>query len=88
MTITIRLFALGRELVGANTLEYSFAEDGDSGSGSPVTVADVLQRLQKEHTALARLPSFLVAVNSEYAERTRPLCDGDELAIIPPVSGG
>ena len=33
-------------------------------------------------------PGLLYAVNKEYAERDRPLADGDEVAVIPPVSGG
>jgi molybdopterin synthase catalytic subunit/molybdopterin converting factor small subunit len=33
-------------------------------------------------------PGLLYAVNREYAERDRPLADGDEVALIPPVSGG
>ena len=33
-------------------------------------------------------PGLLLAVNREYADRDRPLADGDEVALIPPVSGG
>ena len=33
-------------------------------------------------------PGLLYAVNQEYAERDRPLAEGDEVALIPPVSGG
>lgn len=32
--------------------------------------------------------SFMFSVNADWAERSRPLRDGDELAVIPPVSGG
>ena len=50
-------------------------------AGEPVRFAD--------YPALARsVPNLMVAVNSEYAERTAALNDGDEVALIPPVSGG
>ncbi len=81
MTITLRFFALGRELVGASELRYVFDHP-------TVTVSDVVQRLKSEYAVLEQLPSFLVAVNSEYGMNDTALYDGDELAIIPPVSGG
>jgi molybdopterin converting factor subunit 1 len=34
------------------------------------------------------LPNMLIAVNKEYADRRRPLADGDEVAFFPPVTGG
>jgi molybdopterin converting factor subunit 1 len=80
MTITIKFFALGRELVGTNALTLDLPEK--------TSVHDALERLQTEHPKLAQLPSFLVALNTEYAERSATLTNGDELAIIPPVSGG
>ncbi len=80
MTIIIKFFALGRELVGANELHVDLPEKA--------SVHDALERLQTEHPKLAQLPSFLVALNAEYAERNATLKNGDELAIIPPVSGG
>jgi molybdopterin converting factor small subunit len=88
MTVTIRFFALGRELVGATTLEYSFSSTNDVANCNNTTVADVLAMIHNDHATFARLPSFLVAVNGDYAERTRILHNGDEVAIIPPVSGG
>jgi len=33
-------------------------------------------------------PNTLVAINKEYAERRKPLADGDEVAFFPPVTGG
>jgi molybdopterin converting factor subunit 1 len=80
MTITVRLFALGRELVGRAELALVLA--------AGATANDVVQHLQAEYPAFERLPSFVLAVNNDYAERDEPLHDGDEVAIIPPVSGG
>ena len=53
------------------------------------TVADALATLGQRHPAVAKLGDRLaVAVNHAYASPNRPLSDGDELALIPPVSGG
>jgi len=51
--------------------------------------ADVAwDRLVAAHPALGKLPPCALAVNRSYAERDTPLADGDELALLPPVSGG
>ena len=74
MRVTVRLFAGLRELAGRSSLEL---EDVAS-------VADVWSRLE-----LGDEPAgLLYAVNREYAPREQPLADGDEVALIPPVSGG
>jgi len=71
--VTVRLFAGLRERAGWSRREIDAA-----------TVADVWAALElgDEPTGL------LYAVNKEYAERDRPLATGDEVALIPPVSGG
>jgi molybdopterin synthase catalytic subunit len=73
VTVTVRLFAGLRERAGWGEREI------DAGS-----VADVWPALElgDEPTGL------LYAVNQEYADRDRALADGDEVAVIPPVSGG
>jgi MoaE-MoaD fusion protein len=80
MRLTVRLFAGLRERVGAPTLDLDVPEAG--------TVADVLGAL--DATPLAGLPerSFIVAVNREYADPGVAVRAGDEVALIPPVSGG
>lgn len=50
------------------------------------TVADLIGRLREEGVELPESPS--VAVNRSYADPTRPLVEGDEVALIPPVAGG
>jgi MoaE-MoaD fusion protein len=74
MRVTVRLFAGLRERAGQSRLELE-----DVGS-----VADVWPRL-----GLGDEPGgLLYAVNRSYVEREHELADGDEVALIPPVSGG
>ena len=73
MPVTVRLFAGLRERAGWSRREVDAA-----------TVADVWRALE-----LGDEPAgLLYAVNKEYATPDRPLADGDEVALIPPVSGG
>jgi molybdopterin converting factor subunit 1 len=79
--ITVRLFARLRELVGASELQ----RDAPGGA----TVATVWDAIAREHPAIAPYTgSISCAVNAEYARMTTPLGDGDEVAFLPPVSGG
>jgi molybdopterin converting factor subunit 1 len=80
MTVQIRFFALGRELIGRSELVYTL-EDGAS-------LQTLMHKLKADHPAIEGLPSFLLAVNSDYADESHLLSDGDEIALIPPVSGG
>lgn len=79
MKIHLRCFASVRELLGAAELELELAE------GS--TVRDLRATLTERAADLGRLP-FTVAVNRQYADDTRLLAEGDEVALIPPISGG
>jgi molybdopterin synthase catalytic subunit/molybdopterin converting factor small subunit len=76
LRITVRLFAGLRERAGAGERELELPEGA--------MLDDVWGSLD-----LGDEPSgLLYAVNKEYAARDRPLADGDEVALIPPVSGG
>jgi molybdopterin converting factor subunit 1 len=81
MSVTVRLFARLREIAGADELSRTVAR--------PATVADVWQALTSEWPALAPYAASLsCAVNAQYARMTTPVGDGDEVAFLPPVSGG
>jgi molybdopterin converting factor subunit 1 len=81
MRVTVRLFARLRELAGAGELQREVAENA--------TVATVWEALTRDHPALAPYAASLsCAVNAEYSRMTARVRDGDEVAFLPPVSGG
>jgi molybdopterin synthase catalytic subunit len=82
-TITVRVlyFAIMRDLLGkeSETLEVP----------PGTTAADMYTLATQARPELARLErSVMVMVNEAYADKSVALCDGDEVAFIPPVSGG
>jgi len=80
MNVRVVLFAKPRELVGQPNIDLSLP--------AGATAADAWGQLSTRYD-LGPLPrSFRCAVNSEYAGWDDRLKDGDELAVIPPVSGG
>src|SRR3954471_5557388 len=82
VTVQVRLFALLKEKAGRGSLELELPDGA--------TVADALSRLRREPGLEELLESLPVraAVNREYVSSDAPLAAGDEVAVIPPVSGG
>ena len=81
MKIRVRLFASFREAAGGGTLAW------DAPEGS--TVSEVVAALRDRYPGLGpAAEKALLAVNQEYVGGDLRLRDGDELALIPPVSGG
>ncbi len=76
MEVTVRLFAMLRERAGASELTLDLPEGA--------RVRDALDSLQPMSDGIP----LVIAVNREYADPERVLDAGDELALIPPVSGG
>ena len=77
----VRLFARLSELAGTREVEVEVGEG--------VSAGDVYQVLCERFPALRGLNASLrYAVNGEYADASHPVDEGDELALIPPVSGG
>ena len=76
MRVTVRLFAILRQRAGRDTLELDLP-DGARVSDALAEVVDLAGGL-----------TLVMAVNREYAAADHPLAAGDELALIPPVSGG
>ncbi|WP_026370147.1 molybdopterin converting factor subunit 1 [Kallotenue papyrolyticum] len=81
MKVRVRLFALHRDIVGTPELELE--------APAGTTLGELWQRLCAQYPALAPATrSILYARNEAYADPATVLQDGDEVAFIPPVSGG
>lgn len=80
MEITILAFGIAKEIFGGSTLNVELE--------SPATTAELKAQLETAYPRLRQLASYMVAVNSEYAEDGQAITARDEVAIIPPVSGG
>jgi molybdopterin converting factor subunit 1 len=81
MQVTVRLFARLRELAGSGELRRELPPGA--------TVATLWEALAAEFPSMQpHARSVSAAVNQEFARRTTELGEGDEVAFLPPVSGG
>ena len=82
MFVNVRLFAMLRERAGREAVEVELPEGA--------TVQDAVDAVGRQHglaDTIERMP-VVMAVNREYASGDTTLSEADELALIPPVSGG
>jgi molybdopterin synthase sulfur carrier subunit len=77
--ISVKLFGIAKDIVGSSTLKIE---------QDLRTVDELLNYLKFEYPAFKDLTSLLVAINDEYANTAAVIENEDEVAIIPPVSGG
>jgi molybdopterin converting factor subunit 1 len=81
MLITLRLFARLRDLSGKSEMRLDVPDGSDARA--------LWHGLTRDYPALAPYTgSVSCAINEEYAKLTTTLRDGDEIAFLPPVSGG
>ncbi len=81
MNITVKFFAVCHEMFGRRE-EQMELPDG-------AIVMDILKRLSLEKSEFSEYYDVMqISVNWEYANANTPLKDGDEVALIPPVTGG
>jgi molybdopterin synthase catalytic subunit len=81
MRVTVRLFGPIREAAGAKELHVQLP--------TGATAAVLRARLAEKHPEIAALgPRLRISVNREFAAEETALADGDEVAFLPPVSGG
>lgn len=80
MKINILAFGIAKEIFGGSAMVLPM--------GAGATVGDLKITLETQYPKLKQLASYLVAVNSAYAEDSLAIGEQDEIAIIPPVSGG
>jgi sulfur-carrier protein len=79
--VSIRLFAVARQLAGRETISLEVSPG--------TTIGQLRAQLAAEIPALAPLlPHVLFAVGTGYAGDDEPISDGSQIACIPPVSGG
>ena len=77
--LNIKCFGIAKEIVGN---DVAFIDS------STISVADLRQRMNKQYKAFTQIKGYMVAVNQEYAINSQIINADDEVAIIPPVSGG
>lgn len=81
MRVTVRLFARLRDLAGSGELVRDVP--------APATVQTIWRALVAEFPGLAEYErSMSVAVNADYSRMSAVVSEGDEVAFMPPVSGG
>ena len=83
VTVTLLLFAKARELVGKSSVSTSIP--------TRLTYQELVSRLESELPILERLNrTFVLSLNEDYLEQEQEivLTSGDEIAVIPPISGG
>jgi molybdopterin converting factor subunit 1 len=81
MRVTVRLFARLRDIAGTPELAREVAPGA--------TIGSVWRQLVGDFPEFARYEQLISsAVNADYARMDRLLSDGDEVAFLPPVSGG
>ena len=80
MKCTIKAFGITKDILGRRELVI------EVNNGS--TVADLRRRLENDFPALNGLKSLFIAINNAYADEGKSIEEADEIALIPPVSGG
>jgi molybdopterin synthase sulfur carrier subunit len=87
LIIRVRLFASLREIAGKGQITMQLSAKDNSTTS--VTVGELKKKLSKDYPAiLSRKIPIAVAINGTVANDNSTLKDGDEVALLPPVSGG
>ncbi|MEA2660597.1 MAG: MoaE-MoaD fusion protein [Chloroflexota bacterium] len=80
MNVRVRLFASAREAAGIGHLLLDLPRGA--------TVRDAIAALARQHPLVGEIRQMVIAKNRSYVGLDEPLAEDDELALIPPVSGG
>lgn len=80
MKLKILAFGITKDILGGAEKEIELTDE--------ITVKDLKTKLESEFAELKRLKSYFIAVDDEYAEDDQVIIITNEVAIIPPVSGG
>ena len=79
-TITVKAFGITRDMLGAREKVIEISDES--------TVRQLRSTLEQQYPRLKELKSLFIAINNEYATDEKMLNEHDEIALIPPVSGG
>lgn len=80
MKIKILAFGIAKDIFGSSFIEVEVAED--------LQVAQLKSTMEYIYPKLKEIKSYMIAINDEYAQDDMSIQASDEIAIIPPVSGG
>lgn len=80
MKINVLAFGIAKDIFGKSSVSLELANDAN--------VYNLKYSLEHQYPRLKQLASYMVAVNNEYALPGDTIHESDEIAIIPPVSGG
>ncbi len=80
MLITVLSFGIAKEIFGASSIEIELQEGATSN--------DLKSFLEEKHPRLRALASYMIAIDNEYSTDNQVITSKNEVAIIPPVSGG
>ncbi|EAR00966.1 MoaD/ThiS family protein [Maribacter sp. HTCC2170] len=78
----VLLFGIAKDIVGSSVLDLSGLKS------KPASVEELIHLIKSDFPEFKKLTSLAIAVNGEYATNGLSLQAHDEIAIIPPVSGG
>ncbi len=80
MLITVLSFGIAKEIFGASSIEIELQEGATSN--------DLKFFLEEKYPRLRALASYMIAIDNEYSTDNQIITSKNEVAIIPPVSGG
>ena len=80
MKIKVLAFGIAKDIFGESSVSLELANDS--------TVYNLQYLLEQQYPKLQQLKSYMLAVNNEYALPGDTIHERDEIAVIPPVSGG
>jgi molybdopterin converting factor subunit 1 len=80
MKVNILAFGIVKDIFGRSALDVELTNDA--------TISNLKYLLEQQYPKLKKLAAYMVAVNNEYALDADTIHERDEIAIIPPVSGG
>ena len=78
-TITVKLFASSKEIIGKDKITLKLSEK--------MTALDLRRMILEQYPQIARI-QFVIAINRKIADDANTVEEMDEVAILPPVSGG